>query len=346
MPETYIIVKFEFAGWHRWPDAPMEYQYLSFNHRHMFHVEAGKLVSHSNREIEIIDLKGRMESFCRHNWGRQPAAGENAWSHSCEDMAAALCQQFKMDWCCVLEDGENGAVHYPTNALGPRDKNPPKKYNPEEPIEEEAWDDADTGTSNFQFVSGKKPMLKTEFPPVVAPRGRGASSLPNTEPVRRFPGTMFWGTEAEGPHRGRRTLFVPGDVEFLVMNSFLKSLRERPKWDDLNLYLGADNRYFYSKEINFWVKRHLGMLAGTFSFVWVECMAQGFNEANMVENPQVGYVMINDSEVEDEELHADFVKEVHPDHVTWKELHTEQGMNYLTKLDDPLFAKDVAVERR
>lgn len=104
MGQVTVVVRFAFEGIHSWPDAPPELNeaYLRHPHRHMFHVEAAKAVTHLNRDVEIIALRRDMEAHCQ--WA---FAGPH--HKSCELMAAELLSHFELVRCQVLEDGENGA---------------------------------------------------------------------------------------------------------------------------------------------------------------------------------------------------------------------------------------------
>jgi hypothetical protein len=51
---TYITVKTDAVGYHRWADAPDDYSYLRNLHRHKFYVEATIEVTHDDREIEFF----------------------------------------------------------------------------------------------------------------------------------------------------------------------------------------------------------------------------------------------------------------------------------------------------
>jgi len=68
----------------------------------MFHVSAWKRVTHDNRDIEFIQLKRDMASYCHFTYGAEPT------TLSCEMMAKELLEQFDLDSCEVSEDGENG----------------------------------------------------------------------------------------------------------------------------------------------------------------------------------------------------------------------------------------------
>jgi hypothetical protein len=98
----HIVVKFAFEGIHSWPSAPDEVSFLRNLHRHIFHVEAVKYVSHADREIEIIMLKREMQEVAQRRF-RGPHM------MSCEMMAMDLAKTFDLIRCTVLEDGENGA---------------------------------------------------------------------------------------------------------------------------------------------------------------------------------------------------------------------------------------------
>ncbi len=76
--------------------------FLQFPHRHEFHVEAVKPVTHDDRDVEIIMLKGALRRYCESQF-----AGPHTLS--CEAMARQLQSVFDLSRCRVLEDGENGA---------------------------------------------------------------------------------------------------------------------------------------------------------------------------------------------------------------------------------------------
>ena len=99
-----IIVRFSFEGIHCWPAAPdhLREAYLRHPHRHMFHVEATKVVTHTERDIEIIALKNAMQDYCL-------TSLKGPHTLSCEAMALALLEYFGLCCCRVLEDDENGA---------------------------------------------------------------------------------------------------------------------------------------------------------------------------------------------------------------------------------------------
>lgn len=102
---TCVIVRFSFESLHRWAGAPpgsTEWYLVNF-HRHMFHVEARKEVSHNDRDIEFIGMRRHMLEVCRNKWGEVPHGD------SCEMIAEFLVVMFELHSCAVFEDGENGA---------------------------------------------------------------------------------------------------------------------------------------------------------------------------------------------------------------------------------------------
>lgn len=124
---TTVWCTAEFAGIHNWPDATRVMlpevdpegatrHYLEMPHRHNFHVRLEIEVRHSNRQIEFIELKGRMLNFIYSAFG-VPQLG----ARSCEMMAQEIAEWALNDFqlprgvtvsCTVSEDGENGSTVY------------------------------------------------------------------------------------------------------------------------------------------------------------------------------------------------------------------------------------------
>jgi hypothetical protein len=108
MPRFAVIAVFTVEGFHRWPDAPAPVEFLRQRHRHLFHVELSRWVTHADRDIEILMLRRRgIEVLCG-EYGLPCEFG----SLSCEHIADFLLRALNLSRCKVLEDGENGAVAY------------------------------------------------------------------------------------------------------------------------------------------------------------------------------------------------------------------------------------------
>ena len=108
-----IFVTTQFAGLHRWKDAPEEVSFLREYHRHMFHVRFEVEVSEEDREIEFILLKKELNRLVEILFvGTKLDA-------SCETIARRICDFMTRErrqcagracTCEVSEDGENGAI--------------------------------------------------------------------------------------------------------------------------------------------------------------------------------------------------------------------------------------------
>ncbi len=103
-----ITVRWTYEGWHKWPEAHSERNYLADSHRHLFYVELTVEVQHNDREVEFHDLltyaKGLLPS------------GEDFGRKSCEDMANEILEYVNLKYpdrnmlCSVWEDNEVGAT--------------------------------------------------------------------------------------------------------------------------------------------------------------------------------------------------------------------------------------------
>lgn len=108
--KTNIIVKLEVEGVHYWPDCPIEeVSYLRTQHRHMFHILVKKQVSHSDRDIEIIQLKHQLKDHLDRSYYSNTLNCCQFGRMSCEQIAEELVRKFGLNYCSVLEDNENGA---------------------------------------------------------------------------------------------------------------------------------------------------------------------------------------------------------------------------------------------
>jgi flagellar biosynthesis component FlhA len=103
----YVWVTADFEGLHHWPTAPDPVKFLKEPHRHVFKVKMWVEVQGSDREVEFILLKRRLNDFLNDSY---------AWPHvahttySCEQMAEEILKHFNATMVSVSEDGENGAL--------------------------------------------------------------------------------------------------------------------------------------------------------------------------------------------------------------------------------------------
>ena len=108
--KTYIIVKTRFEAIHCWPDCPFPgVHFLTYPHRHEFHVELKCKVFHLNRDLEFFMVKKQLEKAI-------PIilSLPNIGSMSCEMIAKEIGIYMKeneslaVKSVSVFEDGENG----------------------------------------------------------------------------------------------------------------------------------------------------------------------------------------------------------------------------------------------
>lgn len=102
--KMHVFCRTSFEGFHRWPDAPDEVAFLRDRHRHIFHVEAWKPVTHESRDIEFILLKREVDHIIK-----SKLLGGSVSFWSCESWAMFLADALGLSKCIVSEDGENGA---------------------------------------------------------------------------------------------------------------------------------------------------------------------------------------------------------------------------------------------
>lgn len=115
--KTNVVVKLQFEGIHCWPQVVEHPElepvhFLAALHRHIFHVTAKKWVSHADRDVEIIMLKRNIQEYLHRRYFTENANAHFLKNASCEMIAEELLKYFGLEYCEVLEDGENGAEVY------------------------------------------------------------------------------------------------------------------------------------------------------------------------------------------------------------------------------------------
>ena len=112
--KTFIKVRTEFEGYHRYPDAGSidpRIKFLEFEHRHVFKVEVKISVNHLDRELEFFLVKWALQDFIK--------AG-NQDQKSCEMIAKDILENHLLPAygeryyeITVSEDGESdGIIEY------------------------------------------------------------------------------------------------------------------------------------------------------------------------------------------------------------------------------------------
>lgn len=103
-----VIVSLTIEGIHKWSGCNIkEVDFLKQEHRHIFYIKCKKVVSHDDREIEIIMLKRTILAYLRQKYEENGIC--KFGDKSCEMIAKELLEVFSLSSCEVLEDNENGA---------------------------------------------------------------------------------------------------------------------------------------------------------------------------------------------------------------------------------------------
>ena len=223
--ERFIIVQTSFTAVHCWPEAPQgEFGFLSNPHRHVFDVKVQIPVKHNFREVEFLQLKKEVDEFISVREWEKP---ESDLHLSCEEFALLIGRHIANKYersaeVMVGEDKENYAkvlYAYPDNSetqlkmkvtiTQPGPDTPPKLPEPEG-----NWGFA---RSNFAYLGDPESKEKRNVP--------------------------FLGIEAEGPHDGAMTLFVPGCCS---PNDFTRAAQSI-----LDMH-NSPNRIFYYQWKNIW----------------------------------------------------------------------------------------------
>jgi hypothetical protein len=106
--KTTVIAQFEVEGFHNYPEAPKQVDFLSSNHRHTFIIKCGYEVEDLNREKEIFICRDEVKSYLIESFG-YPCIFENM---SCEMIAKEIIEFASEDgmiWCEVWEEKTGGA---------------------------------------------------------------------------------------------------------------------------------------------------------------------------------------------------------------------------------------------
>ena len=110
---TFVFAKTRFEGLHCWSSIldNVEAQYLKNLHRHLFHIKVViNVFTALDREIEIIDLKHRIDLFLETVFPNKINGLPDMGTTSCELLCHILYDHFGAEKVVVSEDGENGAI--------------------------------------------------------------------------------------------------------------------------------------------------------------------------------------------------------------------------------------------
>lgn len=110
-----VVVRFDLAGMHHWPEPTEARSYLGAPHRHRFGFVLGLDVDHDERAVEFHDLQLWGDTLMREFPPAAPGVLDFG-SNSCEAIASLLLNSLATAWpragagfVEVWEDGEVGA---------------------------------------------------------------------------------------------------------------------------------------------------------------------------------------------------------------------------------------------
>ena len=107
----YIRIHIEIEGIHHWASCDeKEVNYLVAPHRHIFHIDAIKEVTHNDRDIEFIKMEHEIKGDLEAEFFDREKQLCDFGSASCEDIAEMLIKNYDLRSCEVLEDGKSGAI--------------------------------------------------------------------------------------------------------------------------------------------------------------------------------------------------------------------------------------------
>lgn len=141
----------------------------------------------------------------------------------------------------------------------------------------------------------------------------------------------FWGTEAEGPRKGQKVLFIPGVTTPVEFDAALLRATEQNRRID-RVYFGAGN---VCEKLDLAALRHILSLFDP-RVVDVETVESGLTVSKLREK---GLTVISHNRADLHWKSADYWKRVDKEKglVIWK---GHDGFEFVTSLDDPLFAQD------
>jgi len=103
-----VIAQITIEGFHNYPNAPKQVNFLQFPHRHQFVIKVGYEVEDLNREKEIFIARAEIENYINEAYGVPAQFG----AMSCEMIANELLE-FGMEdgvkWVEVWEEQTGGA---------------------------------------------------------------------------------------------------------------------------------------------------------------------------------------------------------------------------------------------
>ena len=101
-----VIITLSFEAIHCWKNCFIdEVSFLKNPHRHIFHIQIKFPVNHTDRDIEFIQMKRKIQNFLKIKYD-----GKDIGTLSCEDICLEIMNEYpNINYIKVMEDNENGA---------------------------------------------------------------------------------------------------------------------------------------------------------------------------------------------------------------------------------------------
>lgn len=106
--KRYVLTHNEVEGFHYYPCAPEECNFLSSIHRHVFVIDCAFEVAHNEREIEIITQQQEIERALNSQFGK-PCKFKTM---SCESIAEWIVEQIPMCYKAIVQESEGNTAIY------------------------------------------------------------------------------------------------------------------------------------------------------------------------------------------------------------------------------------------
>ena len=107
-----IILCFDIEGHHSWARAPLNVEFLRYEHRHLFRIKVGIKIEHNDRDKEIFLEQNKIQIYLKEKYETEwdGYTFHNFKNMSCEDIAEEILElNSDYNWVEVLEDNLGGA---------------------------------------------------------------------------------------------------------------------------------------------------------------------------------------------------------------------------------------------
>jgi hypothetical protein len=178
-----------------------------------------------------------------------------------------------------------------------------------------AWVEVSEDGENGAVVKGPPVIVAEEVP----------EAVPAVLPAREVKTRCFLGTEAEGPYRGKRVLYVPGCVSVEGFRAVYNALPHEPD----RVYLGAGNNREVSHQLASAVEK---VILNKHIDIEVKAVPPWLKDFK-ARYPEITVISLDPADI----LVCDYLKLDLGEHLVWI---GEYKAHFVTRIDDPLYQHD------